>query len=354
MSILFSPLTIRGIQLKNRIAVSPMCQYSAIDGFANDWHLVHLGSRAVGGAGLVIMEATAVVPEGRISPCDLGLWQDGQVEPLKRIVRFLEQQGCVPAIQLAHAGRKASITQPWAGDRLLQPTEGGWQTVAPSPIAFSENSSLPIELTITQIKEIVAAFQASTMRAKEAGFKIIELHGAHGYLINEFLSPLSNQRTDIYGGSFENRIRFLLEIIAAVRQVWAENLPLFLRISATEWVDNGWQVEDSVQLAGIVKDMGVDLIDCSTGGNIPNVKIPAKPGYQVPFAEEVRKTGILTGAVGIIVSPQQAEEILQQGKADLVFMARELLRNPYFPMQAATQLNEPFAWPLQYERAKRG
>ncbi len=354
MSMLFSPLTIRGVQLKNRIVVSPMCQYSATDGFANDWHLVHLGSRAVGGAGLVIMEATAVVPEGRISPYDLGLWQDGQVEPLKRIVRFLEQQGCVPAIQLAHAGRKASITQPWAGDRLLQPTEGGWQTVAPSPIAFSENSSLPIELTITQIKEIVAAFQASAMRAKEAGFKIIELHGAHGYLINEFLSPLSNQRTDIYGGSFENRIRFLLEIIEAVRQVWAENLPLFLRISATEWVDNGWQVEDSVQLAGIVKDMGVDLIDCSTGGNIPNVKIPAKPGYQVPFAEEVRKTGILTGAVGIIVSLQQAEDILQQGKADLVFMARELLRNPYFPMQAAIQLNEPIAWPLQYERAKRG
>ena len=353
MSILFSPLKIRSLVLKNRIVVSPMCQYSCIDGLANDWHLVHLGSRAVGGAGLIIMEATAVLPEGRISPYDLGLWNDQQIQPLKRITDFITQQNCVPGIQLAHAGRKASITQPWAGDHLIPIQEGGWQTVAPSAIPFSEKTAIPIALTIAQINEIVAAFKATTIRALAAGFKVIEIHAAHGYLINQFLSPLCNQRTDEYGGSFENRIRFLLQIIDAVRSEWSNDLPLFIRISATDWVAEGWGIEDSIRLAEIVKNRGVDLIDCSSGGAIPNVKIPAKPNYQVPFAAVVRKTGVLTGAVGIIISAQQAEDILQNQEADLVFMARELLRNPYFPLQAAQQLGDNVAWALQYERAKR-
>ncbi len=351
---LFTPLSIRNITLKNRIVVSPMCQYSSEDGFANDWHFVHLGSRAVGGAALVFTEATAVSPEGRISPHDLGIWKDEHIAPLKKITQFITQQGSIPGMQLAHAGRKASVTEPWNNDRLVPPSEGGWKTVAPSAIPFSEEKDTPRELTKDEIKEIVADFKAATIRALAAGFKVIEIHGAHGYLVNEFTSPLSNKRTDEYGGSFENRCRFLMEIIDAIREVLPSELPLFLRISATDWALDGWQVEDSVRLAEIVKTKGVDVMDCSSGGVVANVKIPAKPNYQVPFAKAVRKAGILTGAVGIIVTAAQAEEILVNGQADLIFMARELLRDPYFPLRAATELGyETQQWPLQYERAKR-
>lgn len=354
MSLLFSPLQIRSIKLKNRIVVSPMCQYSAQDGFANDWHLVHLGSRAVGGAGLVIVEATGVTPEGRISPHDLGLWKDEHIAPLKRITTFIEAQGSVPGIQLAHAGRKSSLTEPWNGDRQITEEEGGWQTLAPSAIPFSADRATPKEMTTDDIKGIVDTFATAAERAVVAGFKVLEIHGAHGYLINEFLSPLSNKRTDEYGGSFESRTLFLRQIIEAVRGVWPEEYPLFLRISASDWEDCGWTVEDSKRLAGIVGPMGVDLIDCSSGGNSSTAKIPAKPGYQVPFAAAVRETGIATGAVGIIVTAQQAEEILEAGHADLIFMARELLRDPYFPLHAAAELGyDDMPWPVQYERAKR-
>ena len=353
MSLLFSPLTIKSITLKNRIVVSPMCQYSATDGFANDWHLVHLGSRAVGGAGLVIAEATAVTPEGRISPYDLGLWDDDHIEPLSRITKFIEAQGSIPGIQLAHAGRKASLAQPWAGDRYITPEEGGWDTLAPSAIPFADNYGTPKELTVEEIGAIVAAFGAAARRAKDAGFKVIEIHGAHGYLINEFLSPLANRRTDLYGGSFENRCRMLLEVISAIRREWPEQLPLFLRISASDWAPDGWNIDDSIRLAELARNNGVDLIDCSSGGVVLGVKIPAGPGYQVPFSQAVRKSGILTGAVGIITTATQAEEILQKGQADLIFMARELLRDPYFPMHAAQVLDVDHHWPLQYDRAKR-
>ena len=351
---LFTPFQLRSITLKNRIVVSPMCQYSSVDGFANDWHLVHLGSRAVGGAALVLTEATAVTPEGRISPQDLGIWKEEHITLLRRITQFIEQQGSVPGIQLAHAGRKASVTPPWIGDSPVPVADGGWKTVGPSAVAFSDKLDTPIELTTEQIKDIVDAFKQAAQRALRAGFKVIELHGAHGYLINEFMSPLSNQRTDDYGGSFTNRVRFLTEIIRAVRSVWPEELPLLLRISASDWVDDGWAIEDSVQLAGIVKPLGVDLIDCSSGGVISGVKIPAKPNYQVPFAAAVRKAGIPTGAVGIIVTAEQAEQILEQEEADLIFMARELLRDPYFPLRAAAELGyDETPWPNQYERAKR-
>ena len=350
---LFTPLQIRNITLKNRIVVSPMCQYSSEDGFANDWHFVHLGSRAVGGAALVFTEATAVNPEGRISPHDLGIWKDKHIEQLKKITHFITQQGSVPGMQLAHAGRKASVTEPWNNDKLIPPSQGGWKTVAPSPLAFSEEKDTPIELSKEDIKKIVADFKAAAVRALAAGFKVIEIHGAHGYLINEFLSPLSNKRTDEYGGSFENRTRFLMEVIDAIRGVWPQHLPLFLRISASDWVADGWQVEDSVRLAEMVKDK-VDVMDCSSGGVVSYAKIPAKPNYQVPFSEAVRKTGIITGAVGIIVDPAQAEAILTNGQADLIFMARELLRDPYFPLRAARELGyDEMPWPLQYERAKR-
>jgi 2,4-dienoyl-CoA reductase-like NADH-dependent reductase (Old Yellow Enzyme family) len=351
---LFTPLSIRSITLKNRIVVSPMCQYCSEDGFANDWHFVHLGSRAVGGAALVFTEATAVCPEGRISPHDLGIWKDEHIEQLKKITHFIERQGAVPGMQLAHAGRKASVTEPWNHDKLIPVSEGGWKTVAPSPVAFSEEKDTPIELSPAEIKKIVADFMSAAARALVAGFKVIEIHGAHGYLINEFLSPLSNKRTDDYGGSFENRTRFLLEIITAIRSVWPQELPLFLRISASDWAEGGWNVDDSVKLAELVKGHGVDLIDCSSGGVVSYAKIPAKPNYQAPFAAAVRKTGIPTGAVGIIVSPEQAEEILTTGQADLIFMARELLRDPYFPLRAARELGyDEMPWPVQYERAKR-
>lgn len=354
MSILFSPLTIRSVTLTNRIVVSPMCQYSGIDGFTTHWHLVHLGTRAVGGAGLVFTEAVAVTPEGRISPQDLGLWKDEHIDGLRHICDFITAQGSVPAIQLAHAGRKASTSAPWQGDSALLPAQGGWHVVSPSAKPFSDTSPIPLELDKEAIGDIVAAFAAAAARALAAGFKVLELHAAHGYLINQFLSPLTNFRTDEYGGSFDGRLRFLKEVIAAVRAVWPQHLPLFLRISATDWVEGGWTIDDSVRLAGEVKSRGVDLIDCSSGAVVSFAKIPAKPGYQVPFAAAVRQAGIATGAVGIIVNAAQAEDILQQGNADLIFMARELLRNPYFPLQAAKELGHAdMKWPVQYERARR-
>lgn len=351
---LFSPLKIRTIELKNRIIVSPMCQYSSTDGFANDWHLVHLGSRAVGGAALVFTEATAVSPEGRISPEDLGIWKDEHIPFLKKITAFMEEQGTVPGMQLAHAGRKASHAAPWIGGKTITPENGGWQTIAPSAVAFSQDEPVPTELSIAEINKIKTDFKTAAARALKAGFKIIELHAAHGYLLHEFLSPHSNKRTDKYGGSFENRILFLLELIEEVRSVWPLTLPLFIRISATDWVDNGWSENDSVRLASVLKTKTVDLIDCSTGGNVAGVKIPLVPMYQVPFAENIKKqTGILTGAVGLITTSQQANEIIEKEKADLVLLARELLRDPYFPLRAAAELKQEMNWPKQYERAKR-
>lgn len=353
MARLFTPFSIKEVQFRNRIVVSPMCEYSSVDGFANEWHLVHLGSRAVGGAGLIITEATAVSPEGRISPADLGIWKNAHIEKLKNLVAFLHQQGAVAGVQLAHAGRKASHEAPWKGGKQLTKAEGGWQTLAPSAIPFSPGEEAPEALSTEGIQKVVADFKAAAQRALQAGFKVIEIHGAHGYLINEFLSPLSNQRTDDYGGSFNNRIRLLLEVITAIQTVWPATLPLFVRLSCTDWAEGGWNEDDTVKLAGILKEKGVDLIDCSTGGLVPGVKIPLGPAYQAPFAEKVKKeTGIATGAVGLITTAQQAEEILEQGKADLVIMARELLRDPYFPLHAARQLGHDIAWPVQYERAK--
>jgi len=331
-----------------------MCQYSAVDGFANDWHLVHLGSRAVGGAGMIVTEATAVDPAGRISAQDLGIWSDAHIEPLKRITAFIELQGSVPCMQLAHAGRKASLLPPWMGDSQVDVAAGGWDTVAPSAIAFSEHMRVPTALSVQEICKIVSDFRAGAVRALQAGFKVLEIHGAHGYLIHQFLSPLSNQRSDNYGGSFYNRIRFLLEIIAAIREVMPEELPLLLRISASDWVDGGWTIEDSLQLAAILQPLGVDLIDCSSGGAVPYAKITAGPGYQVPFAAAMKRSGMPSGAVGVIVGAQQAEAILQNKEADLIFMAREMLRDPYFPMHAAQELGyHEMKWVPQYERAKR-
>ena len=353
MALLFEPLSIRSIQLKNRIVVSPMCEYSSEDGFANDWHLVHLGSRAVGGAGLVIAEATAVSPEGRITPDDLGIWKDTHIDFLKRTTSFITAQGSVPGIQLAHAGRKASHTSPWKGNRPLKQEEGEWTTLAPSAIPFKEGDPLPEAMSIEDIEKLKKDFRDATIRALEAGFKVIELHAAHGYLLNEFLSPLSNHRTDNYGGSFENRVKLLLEVVEVVRSVFTEMLPLFVRISATEWVEGGWSIEDSVQLAKLLKDRAVDVIDCSSGGNIHSQKITVKPLYQVPFAERIKKEAdILTAAVGMITTAEQCEEILQHEQADLVIMARQLLREPYFPLHAAKKLNADMLWPVQYERAK--
>lgn len=329
-----------------------MRQYSSHDGFANDWHLVHLGSRAVGGAALVFTEATAVEARGRISPSDLGIWKDDHIGNLSRIAAFVKQQGAVPGMQIAHAGRKASVRVPWEGGAPIPPDQGGWQTVAPSAIPFRPGDPAPAELSRAEIANIVDAFAAATRRARTAGFEVLEIHGAHGYLINEFLSPLSNHRTDDYGGSFENRIRFALEVAQAVRRNWFENLPLFMRISATDWTEGGWTLDDSVALASRVRDQGVDLIDCSSGGNVVDAKIQLGPGYQVPFAERIRReAGILTGAVGMITDARQAEEILQTGGADLVLMAREFLRNPYWPLHAAAILGAEAAVPVQYTRA---
>lgn len=351
---LFTPLQLRDVRLKNRIAVSPMCEYSSQDGFANEWHLVHLGSRAVGGAALVLSEATAVSPEGRISTADLGIWKDDHVGFLRRITAFILEHDSIPGIQLAHAGRKGSRTEPWTGDLLVPPGRGGWKTVAPSALAFSEGYDTPVALTREGIGKVVSDFRAAAQRALEAGFQVVEIHAAHGYLIGQFLSPLVNRRTDEYGGPFENRIRLLREIVGAVRSVWPERYPLFVRLSVTDWAEGGWTPEDSMALARILKTEGVDLLDCSSGGTVPGAKIPAAPGYQVPFAESIRKeTGIPTGAVGIIVKADQAEEIIAGGRADIVLLAREMLRDPYFPLRAAGELGVDVSWPVQYLRAKR-
>jgi len=330
-----------------------MCQYSSVDGFANNWHLVHLGSRASGGAALVIQEATAVSRRGRISPDDMGLWKDEQIEPLKKITTFIKEHGSVPGIQLAHAGRKASMSSPWKGGKRVEEPDGGWVTQAPSAIRFNEGYHFPEGMSKDDILQVILDFKSSAIRALEAGFEIIEIHGAHGYLINSFLSPLSNQRNDEYGGSFENRTRFLKEIISDIRTVWPERLPLFLRISCTDYAPGGWELDSSVRLSILVKQLGVDFIDCSSGGLVPNIRIPLGPGYQVPFAETIRReAGILTGAVGLITAAYQANEIIATGKADMVLIARESLRNPNFPLTAAKELKEDVDWPLQYLRAK--
>ncbi len=351
---LLSPLTIRGVTLRNRIVVSPMCQYSSVDGFADDWHLVHLGSRAVGGAALVFVEATAVTAQGRISPGDMGIWDDRHIEPLARIARFVERMGAVPAIQLAHAGRKASCAVPWKGGAFLKtPEEGGWPIVAPSPIPFVETDPPPQELDQAGINAVIAAFAAAARRAIAAGFRILEIHSAHGYLSHSFLSPLRNHRTDRYGGSLENRMRFTLEAAAAIRQVMPADMPLFTRISATDWAEGGWDLEQSIELARCLKPLGVDLIDCSSGALVRTAKMPIAPGYQVPFAAAIRERAeILTGAVGLITDAQQANEIITSGSADLTFLARQMLRDPYFALEAEKALGAAAHWPIQYERAR--
>lgn len=349
MTKLFTPLKIRELTFKNRIFVSPMCQYSAQDGVPNDWHLVHLGTRAVGGAGLVMAEATAVVPEGRISASDLGLWNETQEKEFKRITKFIKDQGSVPGIQLAHAGRKASSNVPW--EKSHDP-DLDWQVVGPSPIAYSDRYQTPRELTKAEIKSLTEAFVQSTKRALNAGFEVIELHFAHGYLNHEFLSPLSNQRSDEYGGSLENRMRFSLEVAKAVRDVIPQNLPLFVRISATDWAEGGWDTEQSITFVKELQKLGVDFIDTSTGGNVSSQKIPVGPHYQVEFAKTVKKaTGILTGAVGLITDAKAAEGILQDQAADAILLARELLRNPYWPINAAKELGAEIKIPNQYLRA---
>ncbi len=350
---LFSPLQLRDVTLRNRIGVSPMCQYSSVDGFANDWHFVHLGTRAVGGAALVMTEATAVVPEGRISPQDLGLWKDEQIPELARIFRFIEDQGSLPAMQLAHAGRKASTSPPWEGGNAVAVVDGGWRPIhAPSAVAFDADDIVPEALDETGIRNVVQAFAAAAQRALTAGAKVIEIHAAHGYLLHEFFSPLSNERTDGYGGSFENRTRIAREVVQAVRALWPERLPLLVRISATDWVHGGWDIDQSVELARQLKPLGVDMFDCSSGGTVPNAKIPLAPGYQVPFAERIRReTDMPTAAVGMITTPEQANELITNGRADMVFMAREFLREPYWPLKAAAQLGAELNPPVQYGRA---
>lgn len=331
-----------------------MCQYSSTDGFANDWHLVHLGSRAVGGAAIVFTEAAAVTPAGRITPHDLGIYTNEHIPFLARITRFIKDQGAIPGIQLAHAGRKASHHRPWEGNAALMESEGAWTTEAPSALAYKEGEPLPHGLSKAEINRTIDDFVQATIRAKSAGFEIVELHAAHGYLLHQFLSPLSNHRTDEWGGSFENRTRLLLQITEAVRNVWSKELPLFVRISATDWVDGGWTIEDSVALSKLLKDKGVDLIDCSSGGNSPLQKIPVGPLYQTPFAEKIkREAGIMTGAVGLITTPAEAENIIRSGQSDLVFLARQFLREPYFVLHAAQNLGTDVQWPPQYERAKK-
>lgn len=330
-----------------------MCEYSSEDGFANDWHLVHLGSRAVGGAALVIQEATAVSAEGRITPDDIGLWKDEHIEKLQQITAFIHQHGAVAGIQLAHAGRKASNTSPWKGNKFILPGNGGWQTVSSANIPFHDSDEAPLPLTIAGINKVVDDFKQAAIRAVTAGYKVVEIHAAHGYLIHQFLSPLVNLRGDEYSGSFENRIRLLMEIVDAVKQVWPEDYPLFVRISCTDWAAGGWDIEQSVKLASVLKAKGVDLIDCSSGGAVRHQKISVGPGYQVAFAEQIKKeAGILTGAVGLITEAQQAEDILLNNQADIILLARQMLRDPYFPLHAAKALNENIAWPVQYERAK--
>ncbi len=353
MSLLFNPLRIKDVTIKNRIAISPMCMYSATDGLANEWHMVHLGSRASGGSGLIIQEATAVSAEGRISPGDLGLYHDDQVEMMRKINSFITSQGSVPAVQLAHAGRKAGCALPWNGGKQLPKEEGGWETISSSPLPFYPTDHVPRSLDIQGIQKVIDQFKSAAFRSFEAGFKVIEIHAAHGYLIHQFLSPLSNARSDHYGGSFENRTRFLREIVQAIHEVWPENLPLFVRISATDWMEGGWTLEDSVKLSSELKALGVDLIDCSSGGASPHAKIPFGPGYQVPLAAQIKKqAGILTGAVGLINDAIQAEEIIQQNHADLVLFGRASLRDPNLALNYANSLNEAVDWPIQYIRGK--
>lgn len=353
MSKLFEKLKLRGIEFRNRIWVSPMCQYSSADGMPSDWHLVHLGTRATGGAGLVIQEATAVSPEGRISPEDAGIWSDAHAGAYRRITDFIKSQGAVAGIQLAHAGRKASTAAPWNGGKKVDETEGGWQTVAPSAVAFADDYPMPREMTFDDIEQVKNDFVEAARRSLDAGFEVVEIHAAHGYLLHEFLSPLSNQRADEYGGSFANRVRFPLATMRAVRQVVPENLPIFVRISATDWTDGGWDLEQSIEFCKLLKDVGIDLIDCSTGGNVPHARIPVAPNYQVPFAGEIRRQAdIPTAAVGLITGARQAEEILQNGQADAVEIARQFLREPYFPFDAARELGEKLNYvPKQYGRA---
>ena len=350
---LFSPLRLRDVTLRNRVGVSPMCQYSSPGGLATDWHLVHLGSRAVGGAGAVFVEATAVEPRGRISPDDMGLWSDAHGEPLARIARFVEAQGAVPGIQLAHAGRKGSTSAPWLGGKPVADRDGGWTVVGASPIPFTDGWRVPEPLDAHGIAQITRSFRAAAARARDAGFRFLELHAAHGYLLHSFHSPLSNRRTDAYGGRFENRVRFTLEAIETLRREWPDHLPLSVRLSCTDWVDGGWTIEESVRLASLLRDRGVDLVDCSSGGNSSNAPIPLTPGYQVPFADAIRRgAGIATAAVGLIADPAQADEIVRGGRADLVFLARAELRDPYWPIHAARVLGHPEAVPIpvQYQR----
>lgn len=350
MTQLFTPFTLRGVTFPNRIGMSPMCQYSAEDGFANDWHFTHLGTRAVGGTGFIMVEATAVEARGRISPHDLGIWKDDHIPPLARIVEFLKAHGAVTGIQLAHAGRKASTSRPWDGGKPILPDAGGWHVVAPSAASFGDGYAVPHALTRDEIGGIVTAFVDAARRSAEAGFDVIEIHGAHGYLIHSFLSPLANHRDDAYGGTFENRTRLLIEIVRAVRAIWDK--PLFVRLSATDWVAEGWTIEDSIQLGGMLKVEGVDLIDCSSGGIMPGVQIPVAPHYQVPLAEAVRKhVDIPTAAVGLITDPAQAEAILTAGQADLILLGRTLLRDPYWALHAAKALGETAVVPPQYLRA---
>ena len=353
MSKLFTPFRLRGVEFRNRIFLSPMCQYCAHDGFPDDWHLVHLGSRAVGGAGQVMVEATAVSPEGRITGGDLGIWSDRHAEAFRRITAFVEARGAVPAIQIAHAGRKASTEVPWHGGAPVSPEKGGWQPLGPSPIAFDGASTVPRALTADELKDLVCRYADAARRCLEAGFKVVEIHMAHGYLLHEFLSPLTNRRTDEYGGSLENRMRLPLEPAGAVREAWPAHLPLFARLSCTDWVEGGWDLPQSVELSRRLKEIGIDLIDCSSGGLVPDARIPAGPGYQVAFAAEIRaRVGIATGAVGLITQAMQAEQIVATGQADVVILAREMLREPYWPLHAAGMLRTDVPWPSQYLRAK--
>lgn len=353
MTHLFDPLTIKDITMRNRIGVSPMCQYSYQDGFSNDWQLAHLGARAIGGAGLVIAEATAVLPEGRISPNDVGLWSDEHIEPLAKVTDFLKKNGAVAGIQIAHAGRKACTNRPWDGGNSIDSTDSRWwKAVAPSSIPYSPKYQIPHALTLAEIEDLKNAFRKATERAVQAGFEWLEIHAAHGYLIHNFYSPLSNHRNDQYGGNFENRIRFLIEIISQVKIVWPENYPLTVRISGTDWVENGWTVEDSIDLARYLQKDGVDLIDCSSGGNSAEAKVPLSPGYQVHISEAIKKqTGMATAAVGLIATSQLAEAIINKEQADLVLLGREMLRDPQFAIQAAKELNQPLPVPNQYLRA---
>lgn len=354
MSQLFQPLTLRGVTLRNRIGIPPMCQYSAEDGFANDWHLVHLGSRAVGGAGLIIMEATAVTPDGRITPHDVGLWSDAHIEALRPSANFMLAHGATPGIQIAHAGRKAGTARPWDGGKPLSDAAGGWDIVAPSAIPFDAGYRTPQAMDQAQINALTAAFKTAAVRALAAGFQFVEIHAAHGYLLHSFHSPITNQRADAYGGSFENRVRLTLDITRAVRSVWPDDLPLAVRLSCTDWIEGGWTLEESIALAHLLKAEGVDLIDCSSGGIAPGIKVQAAPGYQVPFAEAIRREAQLpTAAVGLIIDPAHAEEIVREARADVVLLGRESLRDPYFPQQAARELTDaPLAFvPPQYWRA---